>query len=75
MPFASRLIGDFIYGDSYSPGKRFIFGAFTYLFGKGALSFIRKYKYRNFLRARKVKGFIGTGCNFIILYNIPILSK
>lgn len=56
MPFASRILGDAVFG-TYSPGKRFMLGAVTYLFVKGGISFIRKYKFRHWLRARKVKGY------------------
>jgi len=56
MPFASRLVGDICFSDM-TVGKRFLFGAATYLLVKGSVSFIRKYKFRNWLRARKVKHF------------------
>lgn len=62
MPFASRILGDAVFG-TYSPGKRFMLGAVTYLFVKGGISFIRKYKFRHWLRARKVKGYKGLGYN------------
>ena len=60
MPFCSRLVGDVCFSD-LTVGKRFICGAATYLVVKGSISFIRKYKFRNWLRARKVKHFKGKG--------------
>lgn len=56
MPFASRLVGDTLFGHE-TAGKRFMLGAVTFLAVKGTFSFIRKYKFRNWLRARKVKEF------------------
>ena len=58
MPFASRLVGDTLFGHE-TAGKRFMLGAVTFLAVKGTFSFIRKYKFRNWLRARKVKEFKG----------------
>ena len=66
MPFASRIVGDICFSDM-TVGKRFLFGAATYLLVKGSVSFIRKYKFRNWLRARKVKHFKGKGLPFASL--------
>ena len=68
MPFASRIVGDICFSDM-TVGKRFLFGAATYLLVKGSVSFIRKYKFRNWLRARKVKHFKGKG------YHLPRLAS
>ena len=64
MPFAARIVGDLLYAE-FTPGKRFIFGALTYLTVKGGISFARKYKFRHWLRARKVKCFKGIGHDLV----------
>lgn len=57
MPFAARLVGNLVFDESTTPGKRFICGAGVYLVVKGGLNVYRKNKVRRFQRARKVKSY------------------
>jgi hypothetical protein len=57
MPFVSRIVGDYVFHKESNVYKRFIFGAATYLSVKGLITLVRKYKFRRWLRERKVKDF------------------
>ena len=60
MPFISRIVGDYVFHKESNVYKRFLFGAATYLSVKGVITLVRKYKFRRWLRERKVKDFEGT---------------
>jgi len=60
MPFCARIVGDIVY-PQFTPGRRFVYGAATYLFGKGIYNFTRKYLTREWQRKRKVKDYVGMG--------------
>ena len=60
MPFISRIVGDYVFHKEANVYKRFLFGAATYLSVKGVITLVRKYKFRRWLRERKVKDFEGT---------------
>jgi len=57
MPFISRIVGDYVFHKESNVYKRFLFGAATYLSVKGVITLVRKYKFRRWLRERKVKDF------------------
>jgi len=57
MPFCARIVGDIVY-PQVTPGRRFVYGAATYLLGKGIYNFTRKYLTREWQRKRKVKNYV-----------------
>ena len=65
MPFISRIVGDYVFHKESNVYKRFLYGAATYLSVKGVITLVRKYKFRRWLRERKVKDFEGT-----VLYTV-----
>ena len=73
MPFAARLVGNLVFDESTTPGKRFICGVGVYLFVKGGLNIYRKHKVRRFQRARKVKSYTGKGyfVSSLIFWLVP----
>ena len=66
MPFISRIVGDYVFHKESNVYKRFLFGAATYLSVKGVITLVRKYKFRRWLRERKVKDFEGTVSQYAI---------